>query len=156
MKKKIKTSVIGLAIMAFTIAPAYAEETQIEATVESTYTLTIPAKTNIAYNSEETLLQGLLKVTGNVLPTQSIEVSVTAHALHDSTRKADIPYTLKNGKDVFTKGIWDEPILREGLAGEGKGKEVQLSVVIEDADWKKAPAGKYAGSIVFEAKLVTK
>lgn len=163
MKKKMIAGALSLAMLSAMAIPVYAEEntvktgtTPIEASIPSVYTLTIPSETDIQFNAASTDLKGVLKVTGNVLPTQSVKVSVETKALENSVQKTTLPYTLKYNGSVFTSDEWDETELRAGLAGEGEGKELTLSVAIESADWASAKAGTYEGSIVFTAAMQEK
>lgn len=157
MKKRILAGTISLVLLLAVAIPVSAEDkegtTPIEASVSSTYTLTIPAETNIEFNAESTDLKGVLKVTGNVLPTQSVQVTATTNALHNSVQNTDLPYTLKYDGNEFTSADWNETELRAGLEGDGKGKELSLNIAITKADWNNAKAGKYEGSIVFKAAL---
>lgn len=158
MRKKRIACILGIALFFAAALPAYAQEptqektTQLEAEVASTYTLTIPAKTTIAFNATETDLEGTLKVSGNVLPTQKVTVTATSNPLHNTAQNTNLPYTLKvKGENAFSSEEWDEDELRSGLTGEGK--QIALSVAITADDWNKAKAGKYEGSIVFSAEL---
>lgn len=151
MNKKIIAAVLGLTLMMGTVLPAHAEEktTPINASVDSTYTLTIPAKTDIAFNAESTDLNGVLKVTGNVLPTESVTVTVKTNDLENRVRNMKLPYKLMYGANEFTTATWNEDELR------AESKEIQLSLAIEKSDWDKAEAGSYEGSIVFTAGMQT-
>lgn len=155
MKKRILVGTMSLVLLLAVAIPVSAEDkedtTPIEASVPSTYTLTIPAETNIEFNAESTDLEGVLKVTGNVLPSQSVQVTATTKALHNSVQNTDLPYALKYDGNEFTSAEWSETELRAGL--EGDGKELTLNIAITQADWNNAKAGTYEGSIVFTATL---
>lgn len=157
MKKRILAGALSLVLLLAVAIPVSAEDkeetTPLEVSVPSTYTLTIPAETNIEFNAESTDLKGVLKVTGNVLPTQSVQVTATTKALHNSVQDTDLPYALKYDGNEFTSAEWNETELRDGLEGDGKGKELSLNVAITQADWNNAKAGTYEGSIVFTATL---
>lgn len=153
MKKKMIAGALSLAVLSAAAIPVCADETLIQVTIPTSYQLTIPKETNIGFNAESTNLDGVLKVSGKVLPTQSIQVTVETKALHNSVQNTNLPYTLKCGADTFTGAVWSEEELYAGLAGEGEGKELQLSVAIDKAEWDKAEAGKYEGGIVFTATL---
>lgn len=158
--KKITMGLTALALMGAMALPVSAQETQedstiIKATIQSDYTLTIPAETAIEFQATSTSLNGKLKVKGNVLPTQEVIVTAQAKAFHNKVQDKDLPYKLidkRNGSE-FTSATWDEDTLRAGLAGEGQGKELPLSVDITKENWDKAEAGNYEGSIVFTARL---
>lgn len=156
--RKITMGLAALALMGAMILPVSAAEskdTTLTAEVPSTYTLTIPAATTITYGNTSTDLSGKLKVTGNVLPSQSVTVTADAKPLRNAVQNTDLPYTLENASGSFTTASWSEAELRSGLGGDGMGKEIQLSVKLKESDWNQAKAGTYSGSIVFTADSVT-
>lgn len=153
MKKTMITGFTALMLMGTMALPVSAQElqktgdTEVTANVASDYVLTIPAKTEIAFNATSTDLAGTLTVTGNVLPTQEVEVTATPNALHNEAQNTDLPYTLKKDSETFIADTWNETELRE------ETKDVQLSIAITEAEWNKAEAGNYTGSITFTANL---
>ena len=134
-------------------ADIQSQKTDLKTKVTSSYTLTIPAATTIAFNRTSTDLNGVLKVSGNVDVGEKVTVTATPHALNNESHKKELPYTLMKGEAVFETADWSETELREGLKGDGSGKELQLSVAITEEAWKAAKAGSYEGSITFVAKL---
>lgn len=154
MRKKIIAGITCAMLIGAMVLPVSAEETPVTATVDSTYELTIPAQTDIAYNATSTSLNGIVAVKGNVLPNQIVTVSATPGNLHNSEQNTDLPYTLviSNTTQQFSSDIWNETQLRERLNG-GEGKTVSLSVNITENDWRNAEAGTYTGNITFTAEL---
>lgn len=155
MKKRFIAGMMSAAMMAGMALPVNASATdsqtmELSASVESEFTLSIPSTTAIAYNQTSTDLNGTLKVTGNVLPTQKVTVTATANPLKNSVQNTELPYKLMNGTTEFTSAEWSETELRAATP-----KELTLSVDITEDDWKAAKAGAYTGSIVFLAELVT-
>ena len=157
--KKRTASVLFAAALGAAAIPVYAaentesQETIINAKVASVYELTIPAKTTIEFNKTSTNLNGMLKVSGNVDVNEKVTVTATPNALKNASPNEELPYTLMNGQAAFTTADWNETELREGLEGDGSGKELQLSVAITEAAWTAAKAGSYNGSITFTAAL---
>lgn len=154
MRQKKIACILGIVLLSIAALSVHAEEktTQLEAEVASTYVLTIPAKTTIAFNATETDLEGTLKVSGNVLPMQNVTVTATCSPLQNSVQNTGLPYTLKiKSGAIFSSAQWNEDELRSGLTGDGK--QIALSVAITEDEWNKAEAGKYEGSIVFSAEL---
>lgn len=155
MKKQMISGALGIAMLSMLVLPVHAEDqsgdTTIKAKIDSTYTLTIPLETEIAFNAETTNLASKLKVTGNVLPTQKVDVTATSGNFHNSVQDTDLPYTLKDDKGAFTGASWSADELRAGL--EGKGKEIGLSINIAPSDWNQAKAGDYTGTITFTAAM---
>ncbi|WP_455683694.1 hypothetical protein [Thomasclavelia sp.] len=157
MKKQMISGVLGIAMLSMLVLPVHAEEqsgdTTIKATITSTYTLTIPQETPIDFNAETTNLASKLKVTGNVLPTQKVDVTATPGNFHNNVQNTDLPYTLKDDNGNFTGASWNADELRAGLEGEGKGKEIGLTINIAKSDWNQAKAGDYTGTITFTAQM---
>ena len=148
--KKLTAGLLAMTLMGAMALPVSAEEqtTELTASVESEYILTIPSETEIIFENTSTPLNGKLKVTGNVLPTQTVSVSAKLNPLHNAVRNTDLPYKLMNGTEEFQTTVWNEAELRAE-----QPKELQLSVNITADDWKQAKAGDYAGSIVFTATM---
>lgn len=133
-------------------------ETQLNTTVESTYTLTIPQSTQIAFESGSTTLDDL-KVTGNV-NNQIITVTAKTDGLLAATNRADkatIKYALNAGESAEAYPadgfVWSEDELRAGFLNDANAKTVPLAVNIDSADWAVAKAGTYAGTITFTAEM---
>lgn len=129
------------------------KKTDLDAKVNSSFELTIPAKTTITFGNTSTGLNGVLKVSGNVDVGETVTVTAASNVLKNASHNEELPYALMNGQAVFTTENWDESELRKGLEGDGKGKELQLSVAITKDAWEAAKAGNYAGSITFVAQL---
>ena len=159
--RKITMAITTLALVGVMALPVSAQETEqtkdttITANVQSTYTLSIPASTQIEFEATSTELNGKLKVTGNVLPMQEVVVTAQADKFYNAAQNKDLPYRLMNGQTEFSSDVWDEDTLRDGLQEE-KGKAIQLSIAIDEADWKTAEAGEYTGTITFTANLQDK
>lgn len=151
--KKLASFVLALAMAAVCAAPAMADnqitqstsqscDTTVSFTIAPSYTVTIPAATDIPFNSTgaDTNLKGTLRLDAAQLElNHKITVSAAVTPLHDSAKPAHtIPFTLrKDGAEFrsvdFTKA----------------GDQVQLSVHIDKDAWKTVPAGKYEGSVTF-------
>jgi|AKZA01.1.fsa_nt_gi hypothetical protein len=152
MKRNILLGLISAATAASMLAmPVYANElaTELTTTVESAYTLEIPANNGITYGVESTAI-GEVSVTGNVLPTDAVTVTATTDAFKNQSQSGveDVPFTLRDTSgDVFTGATWN------GAEINGQTKAIELSVDITPADWQAAAAGTYAGSITFTAAI---
>lgn len=148
---KLGKGMMALSMAGCMVMPIMAEEkaTTLTASKPSTYELTIPATTEIIYNSEKTELKGL-KVTGDVKPGSTVNVIATKNALKRKNSNDALVYNLKNGDTEFESASWSEDELRAG------NKEIPLSVDISKEVWASAKAGDYTGSIVFDATLIEK
>ena len=162
MKKRLTAATAAIITLAGTCAlagPALADpqsgNTTLSATVDSTFMLTIPADTTIAYEETSTELPGL-KVTGNV-NKQYVAVTATAGDLAATNRidGATIDYTLSTNNGAYPGSglVWTEAELRTGYLDEDAAKTEPLSVDITEATWKSAKAGTYQGKITFTATM---
>lgn len=152
MKTKILACALSAAMLGGLAVPACAAEPQTEtttlkATVNSSFLLSIPANQTVLYNAAKTDI-GRVSVTGNVLSTEEVTVTVDKTNFKHATKDAAIPYTLTNNEIPFTKGVWSETELRDATP-----KAVDLSVNVDAADWTAAPAGAYTSTITFNAAL---
>lgn len=144
----------GLFLSALPISAAdQSGTTDLSATVDATYMLTIPSNTAISYGAKSTLLPGELKVKGNVQKGQSITVTASPTALHNDSQNTDISYTLKKDAIPFTSDTWNEQELRDGLVNNASAKKDMLSIAIDASAWNSAKAGSYKGTIIFSAQL---
>lgn len=154
--KKLASFVLALAMAAVCAAPAMADNNQITQesdpkscdttvtfTIAPSYTVTIPAATDIPFNSADTNLKGTLRLDAAQLElNHKITVSAAVTPLHDSAKPAHtIPFTLRKDGAEFTSVEFTKA-----------GEEVQLSVHIDENAWKTVPAGKYEGSVTFEIR----
>lgn len=154
--KKLASFVLALAMAAMCAAPAMADnpitqstsqsgDTTVTFTIVPSYTVTIPAATDIPFNSTgaDTNLKGTLRLDAAQLElNHKITVSAAVTPLHDSAKPAHtIPFTLRKDGAEFTSVEFTKA-----------GEEVQLSVHIDENAWKTVPAGKYEGSVTFEIR----
>ena len=154
--KKFASFVLALAMAAVCAAPAMADnpitqstsqscDTTVTFTIAPSYTVTIPAATDIPFNSTgaDTNLKGTLRLDAAQLElNHKITVSAAVTPLHDSAKPAHtIPFTLRKDGAEFTSVEFTKA-----------GEEVQLSVHIDENAWKTVPAGKYEGSVTFEIR----
>lgn len=158
MKKRTAAVLFAAALGTAAMPVCAAENTEsrktiINAKVNSSYTLTIPAATTIVFGRTSTDLNGVLKVSGNVDVGEKVTVTATPKALKNNSHNEELPYSLMNGETAFTTAKWSETELRAGLESTKAGKKFQLSVAITKEAWAAAKAGSYEGSITFEAEL---
>ena len=142
--KKLASLAFAFALCAACAAPVLADETKtttIKTTINPTYTVVIPAATNITFNHTDTNLNGTLHLSAAQLdPDHEVTISATEYELEnqaDNTKT--IQFTLYEGSNSFTSTSFTDT-----------KKEVQLSAHIDQKAWNTAPAGKYEGSVTFE------
>lgn len=155
MKRRIFISMVSMMAMTVFALPVHAEDktTDLKAEVTSSYILTIPKETTIAYQTLSNKLNGFLSVKGNVKANEKVVVTATTKPLHCTVQDKDLPYKLMNGSVEFIQAEWNEEELRKELTAEGTGKNLQLTVDITKDAWDAAEAGSYEGSVMFNAKL---
>ena len=154
MKNRWIAGVLATALLMTGVMPVYAAENQqsgttaVKARVESTYTLTIPSNTNLSFGAENTAI-GALSVTGNISPTQQVEVSAEKTDFVDETDAANtFSFDLLHDGQIFTGQIWSEAEVRAAQA-----VSALLTVHISEATWKNAKAGSYRAVLTFRAEL---
>lgn len=110
--------------------------------IPGTYVVEIPATLNIPYEAESTPLT--IGVSSMEMgPEQAVKIAV------DSARgnllRADgnglIPYVLMLEDEAFGSMLYSQP------------GQTELSVQIALADWYKAAAGEYAGTVTFRVSM---
>lgn len=158
MKRRIFISMVSMMAMTVFVLPVHGAEgsehtTDLKAEVTSSYILTIPKETTIAYQTLSNKLNGVLSVKGNVKANEKVVVTAATKPLHCTAQDKDLPYKLMNGSAEFTQAEWNEEELRKELEAEGTGKNLQLTADITKDAWDAAEAGSYEGSVMFKAEL---
>lgn len=115
--------------------------TEITSTVNSHFTLTIPMRTEIPFETESTPIA--VQVIGNVKQGETVVVTTQEGALANKKGNGEIPYTL----DV-NEHTWSEAELRSAAPTV---KSVNLKLTPES--WDQAQAGEYQGTLMFTANL---
>ena len=106
-----------------------------------TYTVTIPADVNVAFNATETAF-GTIEVTASQIhPNKCIKVELTSDGKLENSIDATkvIPYAIKDSEGAaFTSATY----LTEG-------DKTELSIHITANDWNAAYAGEYSDTVTF-------
>lgn len=150
MRKKTLFTAAGalaLTVIVAGTAPASAEEqkTTLEATVPSSYTLTIPKSQAIEYGRELTDI-GSLSVIGNIRTDEVLRVSVEQSAFRNEEKNHSFSFRLLSGSEIFQGQSWNGTELETE-------QTVPLSVSIEDPVWDEAQAGNYTATLTFTAEI---
>lgn len=122
-------------------------EVTLSATIEPTYTVTIPADATVTFNAETTSF-GFIKVdAAQIEPDKCIKVSLdTDGELNNQTDVTKvIPYTVKAGSEVFTSATY-----------LNAGDLTNLTINISKDDWNKAYAGEYKDTVTFKVEYINK
>lgn len=150
MKKNIRLLVIPclvcmLALVNHVSIEADTQTTELTMSMESTYTLTVPAKTSIKYGTENTSI-GNVSVSGNISSSSYVEVSALKNDFVCGNKS--FSFNLLSAGNEFKSGVWEQ-------SDAANKKAVELLVNIPQATWDTVESGDYTGSIVFEAELKT-
>ena len=144
--KKLVAIVLTFALLASLSVTAFADNTtggeaDITTSIAPTYTVTIPADVNVAFNATETAF-GTIEVTASQIhPDKCIKVALaTDNELNNAIDNTKvIPYTIKDSEGAeFTSATY----LTEG-------DKTELSIHITANDWNAAYAGDYSDTVTF-------
>ena len=144
--KKLFALILTVAMLATMSVTAFAANTtggdaDITTSIAPTYTVTIPADVNVAFNATETAF-GTIEVTASQIhPDKCIKVALTSDGelnnAIDNTKV--IPYVIKDSEGTaFTSATY----LTEG-------DKTELSIHITADDWNAAYAGDYSDTVTF-------
>ena len=156
--KKILSITLALVIMLSVSITAFAgtvdqdsnpktSDAEITTSIAPTYTVTIPADVNVAFNATSTSF-GKIEVTAAQLnPDKCIKVALTTDGTLNNTVDATkvIPYTVNAGASAFTYATY--------LAA---GDKTDLTINITQDDWNSAYAGDYTDTVTFEVSYINK
>ena len=144
--KKVFAVICAVAILMSLSVTAFAANTtggdaDITTSIEPTYTVTIPANTNVNFNATETAF-GTIEVTASQIhPDKCIKVALTTDGELNNAIDATkvIPYVIKDAEgNAFTSATY----LTEG-------DKTELSIHITADDWNAAYAGEYSDTVTF-------
>ena len=144
--KKVFAVILTVALMATMSVSAFAANTtggeaDITTSIDPTYTVTIPAGVNVAFNATETAFGAIEVTASQIHPNKCIKVALTTDGelnnAIDNTKV--IPYAIKDSEGAaFTSATY----LTEG-------DKTELSIHITADDWNAAYAGDYSDTVTF-------
>ena len=144
--KKLFALILTVCLLATMSVTAFAANTtggdaDITTSIAPTYTVTIPADVNVAFNATETAF-GTVEVTASQIhPDKCIKVALaTDNELNNAIDNTKvIPYAIKDSEGAeFTSATY----LTEG-------DKTELSIHITEGDWNAAYAGDYSDTVTF-------
>ena len=151
--KKLFSILLAVALMATMSVTAFAANTTggsttITIDIAPTYTVTIPADVNVAFNATETAF-GTIEVTASQIhPNKCIKVALASDGKLENSIDATkvIPYAIKDSEGTaFTSATY----LTEG-------DKTELSIHITANDWNAAYAGEYSDTVTFTVSYADK
>lgn len=151
MMKKLASGLLALTFACLCAAPAYAanstgRDTTITTEAQAAYTVTIPEKLEIPYNSTEA--KPLTLTASDVLLEDGKKVSVTA-----AGSGANGAFTMANGSHTLAYELsraaspWSA-ILKDGEVASFT-ENGTAAIYAKVPDWNLTAAGKYSGTITF-------
>ena len=144
--KKLFVLILTVAMLATMSVTAFAANTiggdaDITTSIAPSYTVTIPADVNVAFNATETAF-GTIEVTASQIhPNKCIKVALASDGKLENSIDATkvIPYAIKDSEGAaFTSATY----LTEG-------DKTELSIHITADDWNAAYAGEYSDTVTF-------
>ena len=151
--KKVFAVICAVAILMSLSVTAFAANTtggeaDITTSIEPTYTVTIPANTNVNFNATETAFGTIEVVASQIHPDKQIRVTLTTDGELNNTIDTTkvIPYVIKDASGAaFTTATY----LTEG-------DKTDLSIHITADDWNAAYAGDYTDTVTFTVSYESK
>ena len=144
--KKLFALILTVCLLASMSVTAFAANTtggeaDITTSITPTYTVTIPADVNVAFNATETAFGAIEVTASQIHPDKCIKVALTSDGelnnAIDNTKV--IPYVIKDSEGTaFTSATY----LTEG-------DKTELSIHITANDWNAAYAGDYSDTVTF-------
>ena len=145
MKKLFAVILAAALVMSLSITAFEANTTggdaDITASIASTYTVTIPADVNVAFNATETAFGAIKVEAAQIHPDKCIKVALASDGKLENSIDATkvIPYAIKDSEGAaFTSATY----LTEG-------DKTELSIHITADDWNAAYAGEYSDTVTF-------
>ena len=147
--KKLFALVLTVCLLASMSVTAFAaDDVEITTIIAPTYTVTIPADVNVAFNATETAFGAIKVEAAQIHPDKCIKVELTSDGKLENSIDATkvIPYAIKDSTGAaFTSATY----LTEG-------DKTELSIHITANDWKTAYAGEYSDTVTFTVSYVDK
>lgn len=148
MMKKLTALVLIIVLtlsLSVTVFAADNRDTTITTSIAPTYTVTIPANTNVTFNTLSTSFGSVKLTAAQIDPGYAVKVELTASGTlknqADSTKT--IAYTIKDANGAFTSAQYTTA-----------GDKTDLTIDITQAAWNAAFAGQYSDTVTFTVSYI--
>ena len=144
--KKLFAVILTVALLMSLSVAAFAVNTtggdaDITTSIAPTYTVTIPADVNVAFNATETAFGAIEVTASQIHPNKCIKVALASDGKLENNIDATkvIPYAIKDSTGAaFTSATY-----------LSEGDKTELSIHITADDWNAAYAGEYSDTVTF-------
>ena len=144
--KKLFAVILTVALLMSLSVTVFAANTtggdaDITTSIAPTYTVTIPADVNVAFNATETDFGAVEVTASQIHPDKCIKVTLASDGKLENNIDATkvIPYAIKDSTGAaFTSDTY-----------LSEGDKTELSIHITADDWNAAYAGEYSDTVTF-------
>ena len=144
--KKLFAVILTVALLMSLSVIAFAANTtggdaDITTSIAPTYTVTIPADVNVAFNATETAFGAIEVTASQIHPDKCIKVALASDGKLENNIDATkvIPYAIKDSTGAaFTSATY-----------LSEGDKTELSIHITADAWNAAYAGEYSDTVTF-------
>lgn len=148
MMKKLTALVLVIVLTLSLSVTAFAADnrnTTITTSINPTYTVTIPANTNVTFNTLSTSFGAVTLTAAQIDPGYAVKVALTASGTLKNQADASktIAYTIKDANGAFT-----------GAQYTTAGDKTDLTIDITQAAWNAAFAGQYSDTVTFTVSYI--
>lgn len=147
--KKLTTLALAIVLILSLSVTAFAAEdnrnTTITTSIDPTYTVTIPADTNVTFNTLSSNFGAVTLTAAQIDPGYAVQVALIASGTLKNQADASktIPYTIKDSSGVFTSARYTT-----------SGDKTDLTIDITQEAWNTAFAGAYSDTVTFTVSYI--
>lgn len=149
MMKKLTALVLVIVLSLSLSVTAFAADnrnTTITTSINPTYTVTIPANTNVTFNTLSTSFGAVTLTAAQIDPGYAVKVELNASGTLKNQADATktIAYTVNDANgDAFTVGTYTTA-----------GDKTDLTIDITQEAWNAAFAGRYSDTVTFTVSYI--
>ena len=149
MMKKLTALVLVIVLSLSLSVTAFAADnrnTTITTSIDPTYTVTIPANTNVTFNTLSTSFGAVTLTAAQIDPGYAVKVELNASGTlkNQADNTKTIAYTVNDANgDAFTVGTYTTA-----------GDKTDLTIDITQEAWNAAFAGQYSDTVTFTVSYI--